>query len=72
MAGDEQEVRYCICHEYEECVFPDEEGFLFHNHPISEDDAIECYGPFSKILPPPPLAEEEWEQILDREYNYAS
>jgi len=67
-----QEIRYCIYHGYEECVFIDEDGSLFHNHIVSDDDAIECRGPFAECPPPPALTDEEWNIILDREYNYAS
>lgn len=70
---DEQEARYCTYHGYEEYVFPDQDGFLFHNHMIADDEAIECYGPFTFCPPPPPFTEEEWETILEEEYyRYAS
>lgn len=63
----EFEFGYCTFHGYTDVLFLDDKGDRFHNHYISEDDCVECYGEFVGCEPPPALTDEEWDNIFSME-----
>jgi hypothetical protein len=60
---------YCLKHGYSDVLFLDDEGQEFHNHWATEEvvEIVECYGGFVYCAPPPPLTEEEWNNIFEQE-----
>jgi hypothetical protein len=60
---------YCISHAREviaEHQYNSENGIFSHFDGIGERP---CRGPFTFCPPPPPLTEEDWDLILDKEYD---
>jgi hypothetical protein len=82
MARDEpMHIGYCLTHGREFPVIQLGYGTKLaeavYIHPVNGEKDIDpsqgCRGPFAYCPPPPPLTEDEWELILDKEYyRYAN
>lgn len=57
--------KYCILHGRVVVVERNDFGHDLHDLHFNDIGVLPCYGPFTEIPPPPPLTEEEWEQIFE-------
>ena len=65
------EIKFCLCHGYQAVAYKDREERMFHEHFITIKDSLKCLGPFAEVPPPPPLTEEDWEEIFMKEMDNA-
>lgn len=77
MEGNNFVFGYCLTHERPFPIFELHQATKISEtvyvHPTTGLEGDECPGPIVFNEPPPPLSEEEWEIITEKEYHrYAS
>jgi hypothetical protein len=67
------DVKYCLtCGQEVEIIMMNETREDAHFIEVYKDGGIPCFGPYAYCPPPPPLTNEEWETIFERELEHVA